>query len=123
MSAENVRAFFTNEFALLKHKQKGEQQEITSIRTANESHLYSKKFFHKIKIYFRKYEDFGAGKDFDKSNMGDKTTKLHKQNPVSNGYYIVSDLNDVSKIGYYSSTLGYCNVDWLVNEVIGYEKN
>ena len=36
------------------------QQEITSIRTSNESHIYWKKYFHKIPLYFRIYADFEA---------------------------------------------------------------
>ena len=35
-----------------------------------------------------------------------------------NGYYIISELNDVLKSGYYESPLGYDNVDWFVEEVI-----
>ena len=30
--------------------------------------------------------------------MGNKTTNIYKQNPVCNGYYIVSELNDVLKV-------------------------
>ena len=38
-----------------------------------------------------------------------------------NGYYIVSELEDVLKSGYYKSPLSYDNVDWFVNEVIKLE--
>ena len=48
--------------------------------------------------------------------MGNKTTNIYKQNPVCNGYYIVSELNDILQSGYYHSPLGYKNVDWFVNE-------
>ena len=37
------------------------------------------------------------------------------------GYYIISELNDVLKSGYYESPLGYNNVDWFVKEVIKLE--
>ena len=53
--------------------------------------------------------------------MGNKTTNIYKQNPVCNGYYIVSGLNNVLKSGYYHSPLGYENVDWFVNEMIKLE--
>ena len=42
----------------------------------------------------------------DNSNMGNKTTNIYKQKAVCNGYYIVSELNDVLKSGYYHSPLG-----------------
>ena len=38
-----------------------------------------------------------------------------------NGYYIESELGDVSKSGYYKSPLGYDNGDWFVIEVIKLE--
>ena len=46
--------------------------------------------------------------------MGNKTTNIYHQKAVCNGYYIVSELNDVLKSGYYHSPLGYENVDWFV---------
>ena len=51
---------YSNEKVLNKHKFKCQQQEITSIRTSNESHIYWKKYFHKIPLYFRVYADFEA---------------------------------------------------------------
>ena len=48
--------------------------------------------------------------------FGNKTTNIYKQNPVCNGYYIVSGLNNVLKSGYYHSPLDYNNVDYFVNE-------
>ena len=53
--------------------------------------------------------------------MGNKTTNIYKQNPVINGYRIVSEMEDVLQSGYYKSPLGYDNVDWFVNEVIKLE--
>ena len=38
-----------------------------------------------------------------------------------NGYYIVSELEDVLKSEYHQSPLGYDNVDWFVNEIIKLE--
>ena len=52
----------------------------------------------------------------DDSSMGNKTTKIYKQNPVLNGYHIESELEDVLKSEYYKSALGYNNVDWFVDE-------
>ena len=37
--------------------------------------------------------------------MGNKTTNIYKQNAVCNGYYIVSELNDILQSGYYHSVL------------------
>ena len=56
------------------------------------------------------------------SSVGNKTTKVYKQNPVLNGYEIVSELEDVLKRGYYKSLLGYDNVDWFVDEIMKLEK-
>ena len=53
--------------------------------------------------------------------MGNKTTNIYKQSAICNGYYIISELNDVLKSGYYDSPLGYENVDWFVNEMIKLE--
>ena len=56
------------------------------------------------------------------SSVGKKTTKFYKQNPVLNGYHIESESEDVLKIEYYKSPLGYDVVDWTVDEVIKLEK-
>ena len=38
--------------------------------------------------------------------MGNKTINIYKQNPVCNGYYILSELpNDILQSGYYHSVL------------------
>ena len=109
---------YSNENVLKKHKFKCNQQEVTSIRTSNESHIYWKKYIHKIPLYFRIYADFECDNEIDSSNIGNKTTNIYKQNGVCNGFYIVSELNDVLKSGYYHSPLDYNNVDWFVNEII-----
>ena len=51
-----------------------------------------------------------------------KTRNTSKQNPVCNGYYIASELYDVSEKGYYESNLRYVNVDWFVDEIFKLEK-
>ena len=43
--------------------------------------------------------DFKAEKENNISSIGKETTKFFEQKPVLNGYYIVSELNDVSKSG------------------------
>ena len=112
---------YTSENMLMKHKEKCGDDNITTIRTSNESHLQWKKHFHKNPLYFRIYADFEADNEKDNSIVGDKTTNIYKQNPVLNGYHIVSELEDVLKSEYYKSRLGYNNVDWFVDEVIKLE--
>ena len=111
----------TCENALINHKEKCGEDNICTIRTSNESHLYWKKHFHKNKLYFRIIADFEADNEEDNSKIGNKTTNIYKQNPVLNGYYIISELNDVLESGYYESPLGYDNVDWFFKEVIKLE--
>ena len=106
---------------LIKHKQKCGKDNITTLRTSNESHLHWKKHFHRNPLYFRIYADFEADNENDDSVVGSKTTNIYKQNPVINGYHIVSELEDVLKSDYYKSPLGYDNVDRFVDEVIKLE--
>ena len=112
---------YTCENALNNHKEKCGEDNICTIRTSNESHLFWKKHFHKNPLYFRIIADFKADSEIDGSNIGNKTTNNYKQNPVLNGYYIISELEDVLERGYYESPLGYNNVDWFVKEVIKLE--
>ena len=112
---------YTSENMLVKHKPKCENNDITTIKTSNESHLHWKKHFHKNPLYFRKYADFEADNEKDISSIGNKTTNIYKQYPVLNGYHIVSELEDVLKSDYYKSPLGNDNVDWFVDEVIKLE--
>ena len=112
---------YTSENMLLKHKEKCGDDNITSIKTSNESHLSSKKHFHKNPLYFRIYADFESDNEKDNTVVGNKTTNIYKQNPVLNGYYIVSELEDILKSDYYKSPLGYDNVDWFVDEIIKLE--
>ena len=106
---------------LIKHKPKCENNDITTIKTSNESHLYWKKHFHKNRIYFRIYADFEADNEKDNRTIGNKTTNIDKQTPVLNGYHFVSELENVLKSEYHKSPLGYDNVDWFVDEVIKLE--
>ena len=107
---------------LSKHKQKCGMDNIAAIRTSNKSQLHWKKHFHKNPSYFRIYADFEADNEKDNSNIGNKTTKIYKQNLVLIGYHIISELEDVLKSEYYKSPLGDNNVYWFVDEVIKLEK-
>ena len=113
---------YTCENALVNHKEKCGDDNVCTIRTSSESHLFWKKHFHKNPLYFRIYADFEGDNEIDNSNVGDKTTNIYKQIPVLNGYYILSELEDVLESGYYESPLGYDKIDWFVKEVIKLEK-
>ena len=108
---------YTSESLLTLHKPKCENNDIATIRTSNESHIYWKNHFHKNPLYFRIYADFEAGNEKDNSSVGNKTTNIYEQNPLLNGYHIVSELEDVLKSENYKSPLGYNNVGWFVDEV------
>ena len=112
---------YTSENMLIKHKEKCGDDNITTIKTSNKTHLHWEKHFHKNPLYFRIYADFEADNEKDDSVVGNKTTNIYKQNPVLNGYHIVSELEDNLKSDYYKSPLGYNNVDWFVDEVIKLE--
>ena len=112
---------YTSENMLMKHKPKCENNNITTIKTSIESHIYWKKHFHKNPLCFRVCADFEADNEIDNSIMGNKTTNIYKQNPVLNGYRIICELEDVLKSEYNKSPLGYNNVDWFVDEVIKLE--
>ena len=112
---------YTSENMLIKHKQKCGDDNITTIKTSNESHLSWKKHFHKNPLYVRIYADFEADNEKDNSSICNKTNNIYKQNPILNGYRIVSELEDVLQSCYLKSLLGYNNVDWFVDEVIKLE--
>ena len=112
---------YTSENMLMKHKPRCENNDITTIKTSNESHLHWKKHFHKNPLCFRIYSNFEADNERDNIIIGNKTTNIYKQNPVLNAYHIISELEDVLKSEYYKSPLGYNNVDWFVDEVIKLE--
>ena len=46
---------------------------------------------------------------------------MYKQNPATNGYFLVSELDDNLQRGYYDSPLGYNNVNCFINEVLKIE--
>ena len=58
----------------------------------------------------------------DNSSIGKKTIQIFKQNPVPNGYHIISETSDVLESGYYESPLGYNYVDLFLNKLIKLEK-
>ena len=109
---------YTSENMLIKHKEKCCNDNITTIKTSNESHLHWKNYFHENPLNFRIYADFEADNEKDNSIIGNKTTNIYKQNPVVNGYHLISELEDVLKSDYYKSPSGFNNVDWFVIEVI-----
>ena len=109
---------YTNENTIINHKKKWGEDNICTIRTSNESYLYWKKHFHKNSLNFRIIADSEADNEINNSNIGNKTTNIYKQNPVLNGYYILSELEDALKSGYYESLLGYNKVEWFVKEVM-----
>ena len=74
-----------------------------------------KKNFHKIPLYFRIFGDFECKNKIEHSHIGNKTTNIFKQNPMCNGFYVVSELNDVLQSGYHSAFVEN-NVEWFVNE-------
>ena len=104
------------------HEPKCENYEIATIRTSSDSHLHWKGLFPTNLFYFRIIAVFAADKQNDNSSKGNKTTNIYKQNPVLNGYHIISELDDILKSVYYESPLGYDNVDWYVYEVLKLEK-
>ena len=106
---------------LMIHQRKGENCDITTIRTSNESHFHWKDHFHKNLLYFGIYADFEADNEQDSSSVGNKASNFYKQKPVLNGYPIESELEDVLQSGYFESPLGYDNVDWFVDEIIKIE--
>ena len=58
------------------------------------------KHFPENPLYFTFIADFEADNEFNKYNIGNKTTNIHKQNSILNGYYVLSDLEDVLKNGF-----------------------
>ena len=83
---------------LLSHKPKCEKKHITTLRTSNESHIQWKEHFHKNPLVSRIYADFEADNEKDNSSIGNETTSIYRQNPIINGYYIVSELENVLRI-------------------------
>ena len=120
---------YTSQKAIFKHKQQCGERDISSLSLSSESHIYSKNHFRKNPLYFRIYADFEADFEIDISSVGNKTTKIYKQNPILNEYLVESEFDDVLKSGFYISHLGYNKVDWFVEviklgiELVLYFKN
>ena len=110
---------YTTNSMLIKHKNLCGQNQI--LKTSPNSHIYWKKYYQKNKLYFRIYADFEADNKEENTSIGDKTTNIYKQEPVCNGYNIVSELEDILESGYHKSPLGYENVNWFVDEIIKLE--
>ena len=86
------------------------------------NHIFiGRNHFHKNPLYFRIYADFAADNEKHNSIIDNKTKNIYKQNPLHNGYRVVSELEDDLQSGYHKSLLGYKNVDWFVDEVIKLE--
>ena len=81
------------------HKSKFENNDITTIRTSSESHPHWIEYFHKNPLSFGIYSDFEADNEKVNSSIRNTTTNIYKQNPVLNGYHVVSELEDVSESG------------------------
>ena len=90
---------------------------ITTIRTSPELQFHWKGHFRKNPINFRINADFEADIEIYKSNIGNKTN-VYKQNPILNGYHIISELNDFLRTRSDESPLSYDYVDWFVEEII-----
>ena len=81
---------YTSEDMLMNQNPSCENHDITTIRTLSDSHLHWKNLFHKSPLFFRIYADFEAVSEIDNSSIGNKATKINRQNPVLNGYHIES---------------------------------
>ena len=90
---------YTSENMLMLHKPKCELNDISTIRTSPEPHLHWKDHFHENPITFRIYADFEADNEKDNSSVCNKTTNFYKQNPVLNGYHIISGMEEILKSG------------------------
>ena len=86
---------YTSENILKIHKPNCEINDITTIRTSSETYLHGKDLFHNNPISFVLYADFEADNEKDNSSIGNKTSKIFKQNPVINCYQMKSELEDV----------------------------
>ena len=73
---------YTSENALINHKRKCGDDNICTIRTPNELHFQWNKHFYKNPLYFRIMADFEADNEKEDIVIGNKTTKIYKQNLV-----------------------------------------
>ena len=90
---------YSSENMLKLQNPKCENNDITTFRTSHESHLHWRKHFLKNPLCFRIYAGFEADNEKDNFIIGNKTTIIYKENPVLNGYEIISELEDVLKSG------------------------
>ena len=104
---------------ITKHKKLCKENQ--KLKTSPESHIYWKKNFQKNKLYFRIYADFEADNKKENTNIGDKTANIYKQEPVCNGYQILSNLEHNLKTEYHKSPLGHENINWFVDEIVKLE--
>ena len=84
----------------MNHKEKCGENDLCTIRTSSDSQFHWENHFHREPLYFRVSADFGADNEIDNSSVRNKTNNVYKQNPVHNVYYIISELNKISKSGY-----------------------
>ena len=91
---------YPSENALINHKEKCGEDNISTKRTSPDSHIYWKNHFHNNPVCFRIFADFEANKEYEGGVFGNKTTNFYKQNAVIKGYYIISELEDVLKSRY-----------------------
>ena len=85
----------------MNHNEKCGEDNICAISTSSESRLYWKKHFHKNPLNFRIIADFEADNEINGTNVRNKATNIYKQNPGLNGYYVISELEDILRSGYY----------------------
>ena len=105
----------TDQEVLINQLQKCGQQETTSIEVSKEAHVYWRDHFQKNPFYVRIVGDFVADNEIEDGKIvGNKTTNNCTQNSELNGYYIISELENVVKSGYYESPSRYDNTDWYV---------
>ena len=76
------------------------EQKKTSMKTSKESHMFWEIFFQKTEFWNKVNVDIKADNVIGDSNVRDETTKVYKQDPVSNDYYILSELNVVLRSGF-----------------------
>ena len=101
------------------HKTNCSRQKITSMKISKGPYIYWKNHFNQNPLYSRFIAAFEADNEIgDIKVVGNKTTNIYKQNPVLNGYYFISEIENNLKSGCYDSTFGYNNVDRFVNEVL-----
>ena len=82
---------YTSENMLKILKPKCGNNGITTIKTSSDSDLLWKKNVHRDPLYFRLYADFETDNKKDNSSIGNKTIIIYRQNPVLNGYHILSE--------------------------------